>query len=204
MITEAGSAFQNSLLWFFNLVWDWEVYPTPWGHSHIRYLHKKGDKFDLSNYRPISLISCLGKAFTCLLLPRLQTALAPHIAPEQGGFQKNSGCTESLWTLAALVDCSISHLRRSDPNKGSVYTIFCDTKEAFDSVWREGLYFILHAYGVRGKLLRMIVAWHTGATATGMWYQTESAPIQYSQGVRQGCVLAPALSLLCVSKPPLW
>jgi hypothetical protein len=67
------------------------------------------------------------------------------------------------------------------------------TKEAFDSVWRDGLYFILHAYGVRGKLLRLIVAWHDDATATGLWYQTESSPINYSQGVRQGCILAPAL-----------
>ena len=192
MITESGSAFQNALLWFFNLVWDWEQYPTPWGHSHIRYIHKKNDKFDLSNYRPISLISCLGKAFTCLILPRLQEAIQPYIAPEQGGFQKQSGCIESLWTLTALVDCSIAHLKRSGA-RGAVYTVFCDTKEAFDSVWREGLYFILHAYGVRGKLLRLIAAWHTGATATGLWYNAESQPIQYSQGVRQGCVLAPAL-----------
>ena len=193
MLTEAGSAFSNSLPWFFNLVWEWEVYPSMWKHSHIRYLHKKGDKFDLSNYRPISLISCLGKAFTCLLLPRLQNALSPHIAPEQGGFQKNSGCVGSLWTLSALVDCTIAHQRKSDPKKGAAYAIFCDTKEAFDSVWRDGLYFTLHAYGVRGKLLRLIVAWHVEATATGLSYQTESSPIKYSQGVRQGCILAPAL-----------
>ena len=192
MITEPGSTFQNALLWFFNLVWEWEQYPSPWGHSHIRYIHKKNDRFDLTNYRPISLISCLGKAFTCLLLPRLQRAIQPYIAPEQGGFQKQSGCVESLWTLTALVDCSLAHLKRSS-TKSAIYTIFCDTKEAFDSVWRDGLYFILHAYGVRGKLLRLIAAWHTGATATGLWYNVESEPIQYSQGVRQGCVLAPAL-----------
>jgi len=39
MITESGSTFQNALLWFFNLVWEWEQYPSPWGHSHIRYVH---------------------------------------------------------------------------------------------------------------------------------------------------------------------
>ena len=192
MITESGSAFQNALLWFFNLAWDWEQYPTPWGHSHIRYIHKKNDKFDLSNYRPISLISCLGKAFTCLILPRIQNAIQPYIAPEQGGFQKQSGCVESLWTLTALIDCSVAHLKKSG-QRGIVYTVFCDTKEAFDSVWRDGLYFLLHAYGVRGKLLRFIAAWHTGATATGQWYNAESQPIEYSQGVRQGCVLAPVL-----------
>ena len=113
-------------------------------------------------------------------------------SPEQGGFQKQSGCVESLWTLTALIDCSVAHLKKSG-QRAIVYTVFCDTKEAFDSVWRDGLYFLLHAYGVRGKLLRFIAAWHTGATATGQWYNAESQPIEYSQGVRQGCVLAPVL-----------
>ena len=45
---------------------------------------------------------------------------------------------------------------------------------------------------MRGKLLRFIVAWHTGPRPQD-WYNTESDPIQFSQGVRQGCVLAPAL-----------
>ena len=49
----------------------------------------------------------------------------------------NSGCIESLWTLSALVDCTIAHQRKADPKKGVAYAIFCDTKEAFDSVCQE-------------------------------------------------------------------
>ena len=55
------------------------------------------------------------------------------------------------------------------------------------------MYFTLYSYGIRGPLLRMIQQWHQGATMTGLWYDIEGATIPYSQGVRQGCVLAPLL-----------
>ena len=60
-------------------------------------------------------------------------------------------------------------------------------------MWRDGLYFILYSYGVKGKLLRMVRLWHEGATAVGLWYKAQSNKIQFSQGVRQGCVIAPLL-----------
>ena len=71
--------------------------------------------------------------------------------------------------------------------------MFCDTTTAYDTVWRDGLYFTLYSYGIRGPLLRMIHKWHQGATMTGLWYDIEGSTIPYSQGVRQGCVLAPLL-----------
>ena len=189
MLTKAGSSFQELLLWLFNLIWEWEVVPTVWSHSNIRYLYKNnGSKFDLTRYRPISLISCLGKAFTMLLLPRLENLLRPHLAPEQAGYVPKSGALEALWTLTALIDTHV------DSGPGShVYACFADSQTAFDLVWRDGLYFILYSYGVRGKLLRMIRLWHEGATATGLWYSSESDRVEFSQGVRQGCVIAPLL-----------
>jgi len=62
MITKGGGALHTTLLQIFNIMWSWELLPSEWGHSHIRYLHKKKSKLDISNYRPISLISCLGSA----------------------------------------------------------------------------------------------------------------------------------------------
>ena len=123
MLTESGSAFRNLLLWFFNLLWDWECLPKVWGHSHIRYLYKgKGSKFDLEKYRPISLISSLGKAFTMLRLPRLEPILRVHLASEQAGYVPNAGSVEALWTLTALVDSHVS----SAPT-AHAYACFCDT-----------------------------------------------------------------------------
>ena len=195
MLTKGGSPFQGIILWLFNLLWEWECMPKAWGHSNIRYLYKnKGSKFDLTKYRPISLISCLGKAFTMLWLPRMEALLRKHLAPEQAGYMPGSGAVEALWTLTALIDTHVSSAPESH-----AYACFADTATAFDTVWRDGLYFILHAYGVRGKLLRMIALWHEGATATGMWYAMQSNRIQFSQGVRQGCVIAPLLYVVFIN-----
>jgi exonuclease III len=195
MITKCGPELQAVLLWYYNLIWEWECIPNEWKHSNIRYLYKgKGSKFDLTKYRPISLISCVGKAFTMLWLPRMEAILRPLLAPEQAGFVPKSGALEALWTLNTVIDTEVSR-----PGKHHVYACFADTATAFDTVWRDGLYFILYSYGIRGKLLRLIKAWHDGATATGHWYTAESRRIQYSQGVRQGCVIAPLLYVCFVN-----
>ena len=188
MITKGGGALHSTLLQIFNIMWSWELIPTEWGHSHIRYLHKKKSKLDISNYRPISLISCLGKAFTMLWLPRLASTLLPHLAPQQGSKGKGSSSLDSLWTLTALIDSACAKAPGTH-----VHAMFCDTATAYDTVWRDGLYFTLYSYGVRGPMLRMIQQWHQGATMTGLWYDIEGSTIPYSQGVRQGCVLAPLL-----------
>ena len=99
-----------------------------------------------------------------------------------------SGAIEALWTLTALIDTHVASAPQSH-----AYACFADTSTAFDSVWRDGMYFVLYSYGVRGKLLRMIKLWHDGATAVGLWYQAQSNKIRYSQGVRQVCVIAPLL-----------
>ncbi len=43
-------------------------YPSSWKIANVMPLFKKGDKSLLSNYRPISLISCVGKVMERVML----------------------------------------------------------------------------------------------------------------------------------------
>ena len=57
----------------FNLVFDSGIIPESWTLGMIKPIYKyKGCKSDPANYRPITLISCLGKLFTSILNERLQ------------------------------------------------------------------------------------------------------------------------------------
>ena len=94
-----------------------------------------------------------------LWLPRLEGALRHHLVPEQAGYAPKSGAIEALWTLTTLIDTHVS----SGPGEHA-YTCMADTSQAFDGVWRDGMYSLLYSYGVRGRLLRMIRLWHEGAT----------------------------------------
>ncbi|EYB96963.1 hypothetical protein Y032_0145g2508 [Ancylostoma ceylanicum] len=49
--------------------------PTAWKTSNTVLLHKKGEKEDLGNYRPISLLPVLYKVFTRCLLARIRRTL---------------------------------------------------------------------------------------------------------------------------------
>jgi hypothetical protein len=55
-------------------------------NSYITPVHKKGDKYDVSNYRPISLICNFAKTFEFILHEYLFTKLCNHLSNCQHGF----------------------------------------------------------------------------------------------------------------------
>jgi hypothetical protein len=56
----------------FNVIFDNGIMPSSWLIGMIKPNYKnKGDKFDPKNYRPITIVSCLGKLFTAILNERL-------------------------------------------------------------------------------------------------------------------------------------
>lgn len=79
--------------------------PLGWLHGIVVPIHKDGDPQLPHNYRPITLLSIVGKVYTTVLLNRLQTWSDKHkiIVDEQGGFRAHYGCPEQLFTLTELI-----------------------------------------------------------------------------------------------------
>ena len=59
------------LLVLFNIYWTTEIIPTDGIDAIIAILFKKGDRRQCGNYRGISLLSAVGKAFADAILQRL-------------------------------------------------------------------------------------------------------------------------------------
>ena len=74
---------------------------------------------------------------------------------------------------------------------------YLDIKAAFDSVDRLGLWKALRSRGVPDVLLDLIVALHQGTDVQVRQGQNLSERLLTTSGVRQGCVLAPAI--FCVA-----
>ena len=173
----------------------WEVgsVPQAWKDASIVTIYKKGDRTDCGNYRGISLLSIAGKIFARILLNRLSTHITPEVVPEtQCGFRGNRSTVDVIFCLRQLQEKCIEQDR-------PLYMVFVDFSKAFDTVGRTGLWQLLRKYGCPEKFTTMIEALHTGMMANVSVGGEVSESFSVTNGVKQGCVLAPTLFSIFLS-----
>ena len=61
MLREARLSIVKPLTKLINLSLRTAIFPDSWKLGHVLPLHKKNDKSEINNYRPISLLSCVSK-----------------------------------------------------------------------------------------------------------------------------------------------
>ena len=170
--------------------WDEGTIPQDMRYANIVTLYKnKGDRSDCNNYRGISLLSIVGKAFARVLLKRLQL-LADRIYPEsQCGFRAKRSTIYMIFSLCQLQE-------KCGEQRQPLFTAFIDLTKAVDLVSRSGLFTLLQRIlniGCPPKLLQMIRSFHDNMQGTVQYDGSSSDPFPINSGVKQGCVLAPTL-----------
>jgi hypothetical protein len=63
VIRDCAAVFADPLCFLFNLILNTSCYPMRWKTSAVRPIHKKDDRSEITNYRPIALISNFAKVF---------------------------------------------------------------------------------------------------------------------------------------------
>ena len=116
-------------------LWNSGELPASWDEARIKYLHKKHSKLEVSNYRPISLISVLAKTFTCSWLPRLQAATVSSQVAEQGCGRKQQGAPEQLWASMTQMEEAVENEGEPSTVEFEVFALFADAAKAYDQVW---------------------------------------------------------------------
>lgn len=132
------------------------VFPNELKCSRIVPIHKDGNPLIVSNYRPISVLSCLSKVEESILYDRINTFLSKNniINENQFGFQKNSGALSAASTLVDLLQTNL------DANKNSIACcVFIDLKKAFDTVPHIRLLSKMSDYGLRGNVNKLIASY---------------------------------------------
>ena len=119
-------------------------------------MFKKGKKTEISNYRPISLLTSFSKVFEKVIYKRLYGHVNSNniLAVEQHGF-RNTSCTE---TATYNLINNISEALSSNKWVGG---LFCDLTKAFDYVNHNILLSKLEFYGITGRakhLIKIILA----------------------------------------------
>ena len=136
----------------FNLVFDTGLIPESWLVGNILPIYKhKGNIQSPENYRPITLLSCLGKLFTAIINKRLNDfSNDKHVILDcQAGFRKGYSTSDNIFIINSLIDILKSRNKK-------LFCVFVDFKQAFDTVWRGGLWHKLQNYNINGKCLNVI------------------------------------------------
>ena len=166
--------------------------PTQWKLADIVPIFKgKGSKYDVNNYRPISLTSTVCKLMESVIHNNISDHwnLNNILTPEQHGFRNNHSTTSVLLELLNDITKIID-----DGNCVDVITV----DFAFDSISHNKLIYKLQFYGICGKVQSWIKEFLNNRLfrVKRNNYKSNSYPVTSS--VPQGTKLAPILyNLYC-------
>lgn len=165
-----------------------------WNKGIIIPLHKKGSLSDTNNYRGITLVSCFGKIFSGILNERLQNWAKQNSAntDAQFGFKSKYSTEDAIFMLNPLIERHLNNRKR-------FYCAFIDFKRAFDSVYRNGMWYKLIKSGVNGKLLSLIRSMYTEVKSCVRHLNTLSDLFDCNVGLMQGEICSPLLFALFIS-----
>ena len=162
---------------------------TSWSLYILVPIFKKGSPDDPSNYRGISLLSCLAKSFDTILNNRLLHFVTENgiSAPNQFGFLPGNRTSDAHIILHNLIN------KYCHKNSKYLYGCFIDFNKAFDSVPRDILFKKLINYGITGKFLEVIMNMYSNDHSYVKIKNKLSPKIKTELGVKQGCIMSPLL-----------
>lgn len=185
----------KTILQIYNSIWSQGIFPNQWRHAYVVPIPKPNkSKFDIENYRPISLINTLSKLMEKIINKRLIWYLESSklLTKEQCGFRKNHSTLDALTSLHTDI-CSA--FRRNH----HLITIALDITKAYDTVWRKRVLTILYSWKINGNLLNFIKNFLTDRTFSVKVYDKISSPHHIENGLPQGSVLSVTLFLVAIN-----
>ena len=191
-------------LLLFNHVYTHGTVPESWTIGTIKPIYKnKGSVKDPDNYRPITILSCMGKLFTAVLNNRLTAYINDEtiVGEEQLGFRAGYSTIDGVFALH-----SIHAILKQ--RKKQLFCAFIDLKKCFGSIWREGLWLKLRNLNLGVKMTNTIYSIYQNIKSClllhskgddGALVCNMSEPFACENGLREGENLSPLLFSLYVN-----
>jgi len=190
--------YVECFLEMFNKSWQEERVPEKWKVGLMIPILKPGkDSTQTSSYRPITMLSTIGKLMERMVCNRIEWVIENGnlISETQYGFRKGRSTYDSLTYL--------EHTIRDTLISGKIcVVVFVDLKGAFDRVWHMGVIYKLKTLGFSGRIIGWLYSYLCDRKFKILLEGRASAERDITSGVPQGAVISPTLFNVLLSDLP--
>lgn len=192
LVKDCISVLKIPLLHIYNLSLDKAMYPEMWKTSRVTPVSKVGSSSEVSDFRPIAVLSVFAKLFESMLERQVSQQVRCFLDDSQHGFRRFRSTTTNHINLVDYVMTEMDEGRQVD-------AAYFDFRKAFDLVDNDILLQKCAAIGFSTRLLEFFADYLRNRKQFVSVGGFESDYYYTRSGVSQGSTLGPTLFLLMIN-----
>lgn len=154
-------------------------------------IHKKGDKREVINYRPITILNAEYKIMTTVLMLKLIKVAPSAIDMSQAGFLPGRSIHNQIDLMKRMID-----LCQATDQNGMIIAL--DQEKAYDKIQHDYLWKVLERFGLPALFIATVKTLYTNAETRVIVNGEISKPFKVRRGVRQGDPLSCLLFIIAI------